>query len=88
MRYDESNRTLTIAGMDGRYPGQPDERGYRITFVNLDRPQTVTMGEASLSEVEVEADKQGWWYDAEQENVVVSLEDVPVGQAVSVSVAP
>jgi hypothetical protein len=81
LRYETTpnGHRLFIGGMDGDYPGRPDERAYDVTFVGVEAPERVVVsGERRTAD---------WTYDADAREVTVSVDPLPVSARVVVTVA-
>jgi hypothetical protein len=83
--------SLTVGAADGNYPGQPTDRGYRVEFVNADRPDRVEVDGHRLDETAAESDATGrdsdgecWWYDEDDQTLVVALDARPTDEPVTV----
>jgi hypothetical protein len=79
-----SRSTLTIAPPEGKFAGQPSLRSYRIEFVHVKRPVSVSVGDLMFGEAG-SAGADGWWYDESAQTLVLSLKDRPTEKTLSIS---
>ncbi|MFB6146438.1 MAG: TIM-barrel domain-containing protein [Halobacteriaceae archaeon] len=80
----DGGATVTVGPADGDYPDAPDERGYRIEFVDADRPDAVTVDGERVPERDPEADGEGWHHDGDALHVRVAAR--PVDEQTTVAV--
>jgi alpha-glucosidase (family GH31 glycosyl hydrolase) len=80
LRYEPTpnDHRFVIEGMDGDYPGRPDERSFDVTFVGMEAPQQVVIsGEGRTT---------NWTYDSDARELTVSVGSRPVTARVGVAV--
>ena len=74
--------TITIGAEQGHYTGQPSQRGYAISLVNVaSAPTTVTVNGQTLSQT---SSGEGWTYNAATQTVSITLAERSTQSALSI----
>jgi len=77
-RFTHRGQSLTVNPREGQFPGMPAERAYTVEFMDVERPQTVSLNGRHLLNGQ-------WNYDAQRRTAVVYVPATPCNETITIT---